>query len=1071
MLYYEYLCNHDRKRVIYLNHYEDKENMNKQSGDDVPQHSRRRKKEEAKHRRPSRKEQFEMRQQEASSESVSGSAAASSSGKEKKEKKKKKYRMNWKRFILVCFCLCMLAGVAVVGWAASVIMKAPEIDTSNIYSLLSQSSVLYDDQGEVLDTLVGADGQKRTIVELKDIPEDLQNAFIALEDKTFREHHGFNIIRIFGAIKDAFFNGGHISGTSTITQQLARNVYLPDTMSKRDLNRKVIEAYYAVILEKKLNKDQILEAYLNTVNFGKAYGVQAAAQAYFSKDVNELTLAECASLAAMPQYPTVYALVQQVSANDVNDDTDNLIFKDGDVAYIWNDTALPRIRTCLALMLEQGYITQAEHDEAAKVEIKDIVNPNTDILNKTTNYFADYVINKVISDLQEQLGYDYTKAHNMVYSGGLNIYTTMNTEMQQIVETEFKNDANFPTLVVSRKDGQGNILDEFGNVILYQYSNYITSKGYFRLKSSEYQWNDDGSLTVFAGKRLNLYDTTVQGQSDVSVEFKNMYVVDNGTFYTISGGYINIPQEYKSKDSSGNLVVSAKFFEDYPDFFKQSGERLITKGFTLQQRVIQPQAAMTIIDNETGYVKAMAGGRKVNGRMILNRAVATRQSGSSIKPLTVYAAALQKSFELEAEGKTFPVIDSDFGYQGDALWGNYLTAASIIDDEPTTVNGKTWPVNSPAGYNGLLTMRRALQKSLNICAVKIMQQTGTDYCFDLAEKFGLTTLVREGEVNDNNLAALALGGQSKGVTALEMASAYTTFVNDGVHKSYNVYTKVTTRTGDVLLEADTKENEVLDPGVAWIMRDMLQSDITEGIAGAAAVSGAKAGGKTGTTSDQFDIWFDGFTAKYSAALWIGSDINIKLSSMSGTAARLWGRIMNQIPGVASGTYSAKPSNVISVSIDTKSGLLATDASGKDVRTEYFTKGTQPTETDTLHQTMDVCSESGYQATPSCPDVETKGGILRPYTPNKRVADIGNELPHYYCNLHNPDPDVYKVKKGLDVTIVQPGELTEPEEPEEPGEGEGPKIPDDPDEPYPIDPNAPDASAGQEEEGDNAATGN
>ena len=154
MLYYEYLCNHDRKRVIYLNHYEDKENMNKQSGDDVPQHSRRRKKEEAKHRRPSRKEQFEMRRQEASSESVSGSAAASSSGKEKKEKKKKKYRMNWKRFILVCFCLCMLAGVAVVGWAASVIMKAPEIDTSNIYSLLSQSSVLYDDQGQVLDTLV-----------------------------------------------------------------------------------------------------------------------------------------------------------------------------------------------------------------------------------------------------------------------------------------------------------------------------------------------------------------------------------------------------------------------------------------------------------------------------------------------------------------------------------------------------------------------------------------------------------------------------------------------------------------------------------------------------------------------------------------------------------------------------------------------------------------------------------------------------------------------------------------------------------------------------------------------------
>ena len=119
-------------------------------------------------------------------------------------------------------------------------------------------------------------------------------------------------------------------------------------------------------------------------------------------------------------------------------------------------------------------------------------------------------------------------------------------------------------------------------------------------------------------------------------------------------------------------------------------------------------------------------------------------------------------------------------------------------------------------------MRNALQKSLNICAVKIMQQVGTDYCFDLAEKFGLTTLIREGDVNDNNLAALALGGQSRGVSTLEMASAYTTFVNDGVHKSYNVYTKVTTRNGDIILEADTEETEVLDPGVSWIMRDMLR---------------------------------------------------------------------------------------------------------------------------------------------------------------------------------------------------------------------------------------------------------
>ncbi len=1010
-----------------MNHYEDKDNNNASSASDVAQHSRRRKKEEEKKsKRPSRREKFEAKQAEshpANAPETSDASGTSGNGK-KKKKKKKKYRLNWKRIILLLFCLCLLAGVGVCGWIASIIKDTPDIDTSDINSMLSQSSTLYDDQGEVIDTVVGSDGAKRTIVSIDQIPKDLQNAFIALEDKTFREHNGFNIVRIFGAIKDGLLTG-NISGTSTLTQQLARNVYLPEEMQTKSLERKIKEAYYTVILEKRLNKDQILEAYLNTVNFGEAYGVQAAAQVYFSKDVDELTLAECASLAAIPQMPTYHKLVQRVSAAEINDETENLIVKDGDVAYLWNDAATGRMQTCLALMLEQGYINQEEYDEAAATEIKDMVNPNTEMLKSRTNYFADYVIKSVINDLQEELGYDYSKAYEMVYSGGIKIYTTMNTEMQSIIENELSNDANFPTLVVSKRDAAGNILDDFGNIMLYQYSNYITNKGYFRLEPEEYKWNDDGSLTVFRNKRLNFYDTTVAGQNDVSVEFKNMYVIENNTVYTIAGGYINIPQQYKSKDNDGNLVVSSQFFTDHPDFLKQSGQRVVTKNFTLNQMVIQPQAAMTIVDNETGYVKAMVGGRKVNGRMILNRAVATRQSGSSIKPLTVYAPALQKSFELEAEGKTFDLVDSEFGFQGDDLWGDYLTAASIIDDEPTTVNGERWPVNSPASFNGLMPMRNALQKSLNICAVKIMQQVGTDYCFDLAEKFGLTTLVRTGDVNDNNLAALALGGQSNGVTTLEMASAYTTFVNDGVHKDYNVYTKVTTRNGDIILEADTTETKVLDPGVSWIMRDMLQSVVTNGLGAPAAVTGAKAGGKTGTTSDNFDIWYCGFTAKYSAAVWIGSDINIKLSSMSGKAASLWGRIMNQIPGVASGTYSDKPSNVVSAKIDTKSGLLATDASGSDVRTEYFTKGTQPTESDTLHQTANVCTESGFLATPSCPDHETKSGILRPYTPNKRVADIKRELPHYFCNLHNPDPETYRVKKGLEVTIVQPGDAEVP----------------------------------------------
>ena len=953
-------------------------------------------------------------------------AAAESAGNGSDKTAKKKFKISFKKIIIAMACLCILAGIVCLGYVASVISKAPDIDTKNIYSQLSQSSIIYDDEGEIIDNVFGSEGQNRTIVEIKDIPEDLQNAFIALEDKTFRTHNGFNIIRIFGAIKDAMFNGGHISGTSTITQQLARNLYLTDEMSDRTLSRKVTEAYYSVILEKELNKDQILEAYLNTVNFGSGYGVQAAAQAYFSKDASELTLAECAALAAMPQAPTTYALVYQVSANDINDETENLIVKDGDVAYVWNDAADSRMQTCLDLMLEQGYITEKQHAKASKVEIKDMVNPNISALNNNTNYFADYVIKTVIADLQEEYGYDYSKASDLVYNGGLRIYTTMDSTIQDIVEKEFDNESNFPAVIASNKDSDGNILNEYGSIILYAYDNYISSDGYFTLYNKDFDWMDDGSIKVYAGRRLNFYDTVVGDQNEVSVEFKNMYVVDNGTFYSISGGYLNIPAQYKSKDSDGNLIISAEFFEseDYKDYFVKDGKnKLKTKGYTLNQRVIQPQTAMTIIDNKTGYVKAMVGGREVNGRMILNRATSLRQTGSSIKPLAVYAAALQKSYEMAEAGKTFPLVDSSYGKQGDDLWGDYLTAASIIDDEPTTVEGRKWPTNHGGGYNGLVTMRRAMQLSLNICAVKITQQVGIDYSYDLLEKFGITSLVEEGSVNDKNLAALALGGQAQGISTLEMASAYTTFVNEGVHKSYNVYTKVTTRTGDVLLESKTEETKVLDEGVAWIMTDMLKSVVTNGLGSPAAVSGASAGGKTGTTSDQYDIWFDGFTAKYSAALWIGNDVNIKMSDMSTTAARLWGKIMNQIPDVASGTYASRPSNVVAVTVDAESGMLPGEYT-TSTKTEYFTKGTQPTEKDTLHDQVTECKESGYLATPSCTSTKKVTGVSRPYKASSSVADYDDELPRYYCNEHNPDPDKYEVKSGLKVTIVQPDEEDE-----------------------------------------------
>lgn len=981
-------------------------------------------------------------------QSTQTASAASGDDNGQKHKKKKKHKLNKKQFLKFLVCIFLAMALLCMTYVGVIIMKAPKIETDNIYSLLSQSSVLYDDKGEIIDN-VFAD-QNRTIVEINQIPENVQNAFIALEDKTFKTHHGFNIVRIFGAIKDALLGGGSISGTSTITQQLARNLYLTDTMQERSLSRKITEAYYAVILEKNLSKSEILEAYLNTVNFGSGYGVQTAAQAYFSKDIEDVTLFEAAALAAMPQLPTTYALVKQVSVDSITEDTDNLIKKNGDYAYVWNDTAASRIKLCLKLMLEQGYISQADYDEAVQTEIKDVVNPNADALNDVSNYFADYVITQVIQDLQDQLGYDHQKAQQMVYNGGLQIYTTMDSQAQSVIEKEYKKDDNFPQPIGYSKDSKGNIRSKSGGTLLYAYSNYIESDGTFKLRSSEYQWNDDGSLTIFAGKRLAIYNTTVGGKTDYSVELKSMYSIKNGKFYSIPGGYINIPQPYKSRDKDNNLVVSAQFFKDYPDFFEKDGKKLSTKDFSLRQKVIQPQSAMTIVDNKTGAIKAMIGGRKTTGRMLFNRATATRQPGSSIKPVAVYAPALQRSFDLQAAGETFPLVDNGFDQQGTNLWGDYITTASIVDDEPTRINGKYWPVNSYRSYRGLYTFRTALQQSVNVCAVKILAQVGVDYAFDIAERFGLTTLVKKGDSNDLNLAALGMGGLTKGVSTLEMASAYSVFVNDGKLKSSTCYTKVTNKAGDMILEPQTTESDVLDAGVAWIMRNVLQTVVSEGIGSYARVSGANVGGKTGTTSDSYDIWFDGFTANYSASIWIGTDVNIKLSSMSPKAATLWGKIMGQIDGAKGGTYSKRPGNVVSAAIDTKSGMLAVEG-GSATRTEYFTSGTQPKEGGTLKQTVAICDESGELATPSCGSTYSETGIMRPYIPNKKVRDYANELPHYYCHLHNPNPEVYPANPKKDVTIVE-----EPEQPPDPG------IIDDPDDPD-YDPNQPLPEPGEDDD--------
>lgn len=836
-------------------------------------------------------------------------------GKHIKNKPKKFSFFHLFRDIILAGVLCVMIFIC---YSFVIITKAPKIDPVNIYDNIQQSSVIYNDEGRAVDSAYYT--QDRKICKYEDMPENLVNAFVALEDKTFWKHHGFNWTRMIGAVFQSITGSGKISGTSTITQQLARNVYLPETMSTRSIKRKVLEMYYAAVIERKLSKKEIVEAYLNTIYLGFGnYGVEAASESYFGKKPKDLSLVQCASLAALPQAPDSYALVQMLGSGETPDDNDTIIKKRPN-KYVANDESKNRRETCLALMKDQGYITEDQYNKAKGQKLTKFLNAQLSNKASKYSYFHEYLLDEVIQDLMEKYDYSEDKATDLVYTGGLNIYSTVDSHAQAMIVKEFNKDSNFPSIAGYSTDGNGNIINSGGGIMLYSYRNFFNSKNEFKLKTQECKVNEDGSLTIKSGYRLNIYNTS----AGYSLEFKPTYVNEGGKLYMYNGGYINIPEKYKSMDDNDNLVISAKFFKKYPDWIKlgKNTATITENAYTLPEKTIEPQASMVIVEVGTGKIKAMVGGRKQQGRQLYNRALNPRQSGSSIKPISVYSGALQKSYDLASEGKKFPFKDTGHDRQGSKYYGDYLTASSVIVDERMTFNGQTWPQNASNSFSGAVTMRKALQNSINVCAVKLELQVGAEYIADLVEKFGITTLDREGGTNDLNPAALALGGLTNGVIPLEMAQAYAAFPNGGVRQSSIAYTKVTDRNGKVLLTSKSESSKVLDEGVAFVMTDMLKSVVSQGIGSPAGISGVQAGGKTGTTSSEFDIWFDGFTPSYAAALWIGNDVNMQLTSMSGPAAALWGKIMNQIPKAKKGHYKSQPSDVT------------------HVNGEYYTKGTE-----------------------------------------------------------------------------------------------------------------------------------
>lgn len=854
-------------------------------------------------------------------------------GQKKLEKRRKKKNSQgkfskWslkKKILMSILGVFLAAFVVFCGYGAYVIATAPDINPSNIYNYIAQQSTLYDKNGKQIDSVFVSEGNREN-VKYNKLPEDLKNAVVAIEDKTFWNHHGFNFVRMAGAVVNSVTGGNRISGTSTITQQLARNVYLSEVKSERSLTRKLKEAFYTMIIEHNLNKEQIMEAYLNTIYLGYgSYGVEAASKAYFNKDISKLTLAESAAIAALPQKPDGYALVKTTDATAVDESDPNVLYVKGGVAYIYNgDASKDRRETCLREMLNQGYITEKQYKKALKVDLKKRIRLNVNKIEHHASYFTDYVIDELTQDIMDQKNYSYSDARNLIYTGGLKIYTTLDQKAQKIVEKEFKNEYNFPSVTNIITDGNNNVLDKEGRILLYDYDNFINSDGDFYLDSDDYTWQGDGALLLKKGHKLKFYDTEVNDGTDISVELKPIWLTVDGVFNTIETGVISIPAEYKTKDGNGNCIISAEFFKDFPEFFIEKGSSLLVKNsnYSLNQPVRQPQSAMVIIDNKTGGITAMVGGRDISGQMLYNRAVHPRQPGSSIKPLAVYSSALQLSADAAASGTPMTYVGTDTDY-----YGEYMTAVSAIKDED--FDGSGWPKNWYDGYRGWQTLRQSVEQSINVNAVRVFEEVGVGYAISQLEKFGITSVVEGGSVNDENAAALALGGMTNGISPLELASAYSTFPNKGIHKESTSYTRVLTQNDEDFLECEQEETKVLDESVAFVMSDILRTTVSNGLGINAALSSTTVCGKTGTTSDNYDMWFAGYTAQYSAALWWGTDVNLELTGTSDNSAALWGTIMGQVTD-ATGDGSTLPEQPDSVIHTTVSGM-----------SDYFVEGTVP----------------------------------------------------------------------------------------------------------------------------------
>lgn len=792
---------------------------------------------------------------------------------------------------MVELILIAMIGLGICGVSAGlgafkgILYSTPSIRLGDIVAT-GQATIVYDNMGNEIDQYVTTNSNRIPVASIDMLPDYLGNAFVAIEDERFYQHNGIDYKGILRAgYQFLKTEGDETQGGSTITQQLLKNTVFTEWTSEgknmiKKIKRKLQEQYLALEISKYYSKEDILLCYMNAINLSQnTLGVEAAAQRYFGKSASDLTVSESAVIASITQNPTYNNPIRYPESNARRRDT------------------------CLNKMLELGFITPAQYDEAMadtdsvyeRIRLYDETYRESTIAT-AGSYFSDAVYEQVKEDLINIAGYSSVMAENLLTSGGLRIESTLDPAIQAIADEEFANPDNFPDNV-----------DWYLNYALTVY----------RVNDDPVNFSKENMMKWFKENQSSTFNLIFKSQ-DAAYEAIE-------TYRTAMMEELGVENDESNYEESISMTP-------------------------------QPQAALVIEDQRTGYVVAMVGGRGTKeGRRTLNRATsALRSPGSTFKPLSAFAPAL------DSAGQTLATVylDAPFNY---------------ADGTPVDNWYKT-------GYRGIQSVRDAIRDSLNVISVKALTVITPQLGYDYLVNFGFTTVTDGVWIGDEFYTDIqqtqTLGGLTYGVSPYELNAAYATIANGGIYVTPKLYSRVTDSDGNVILDNTTPPTRrVIKETTAYLLTSAMVDVVTTGTGAAGRWSRTMGiAGKTGTSTGPKDVWFAGFTPYYTCSVWAGYDNSISFPDASpyNTVARnLWRSVMSRVHENLPDEGFDRPQGIVQAQVCSRSGKLPIDGlcnvvDGNHVITEFFAEGTVPTEICDVHYEGNICEYDMLPASVDCP---------------------------------------------------------------------------------------------------------